>query len=74
MPYPKKDIPKLCGFFVDHHCKFHTLSNSLQLTYKISEERKIAIAGVVGLDNLSSDLRIIILCLITKLIFKYKAP
>ena len=72
IPSPKKEIPKLCVFFVDHYCKFHTLSNSIKLTYKISEERKIAIASVVGY-NLSSNLRIIILCLITKLIFKYKS-
>ena len=31
-------------------------------------ERRIAIASVVGLDNLSSNLRIIILLLITNLI------
>ena len=43
-----------------------------QLTYKISKERRIA--SVVGLDNLSSNLRIIILLLITKPIFKYKSP
>ena len=43
-----------------------------QLTYKISEERRIAIASSVGLDNLSSYLQIIILCL--KPIFKYKSP
>ena len=45
-----------------------------RFTYKISKERRIAIASVVGLDNLSSNLRIIILRLITKLIFKYKSP
>ena len=45
-----------------------------QLTYKISKERRIAIASVVGLDNLSSYLQIIILHLITKLIFKHKSP
>ena len=45
-----------------------------QLTYKISKERTIAIASVVGFDNLSSNLRIIILGLIAKLIFKYKSP
>ena len=42
--------------------------------YKISKERGIATASAVGLDNLSSNLRIIILLLITKLIFKYKSP
>ena len=36
-----------------------------QLTYKISKETRIAIASVVGLDNLSSNLQIIILRLIT---------
>ena len=35
------------------------------LLYKTSKERRIAIASVVGLDNLSSNLRIIILRLIT---------
>ena len=43
-----------------------------QLTYKISEERRRAIASSVGLDNLSSYLQIIILSL--KPIFKYKSP
>ena len=42
--------------------------------YKISKERIIVIASVVGLDNLISNLQIIILFLITKLIFKYKSP
>ena len=36
--------------------------------YKISKERGIATASAVGLDNLSSNLRIIILLLITNLI------
>ena len=55
--------------------KFQTFEESLkQLTYKISKERRVAIASVVGLGNLSSNLRIIILLLITKLIFKYKSP
>ena len=45
-----------------------------KLTYKISEERRIALASVVGLDNLSSNLQITILRLIAKLIFKYKSP
>ena len=44
-----------------------------QFTYKISKER-IAIASAVGLDNLSSNLRIFILGLITKFVFKYKCP
>ena len=35
--------------------------------YKISKERRIAITSVVKLDNLSSNLRIIILRLITYL-------
>ena len=34
-------------------------------TYKVSKERRIAIASVVGLDNLSSNLRIVILRFIT---------
>ena len=42
--------------------------------YKISKERRIAIASVIGLYNLILNLRIIILLLITKLIFKYKSP
>ena len=45
-----------------------------QPTYKISMERRIAIASVVGLDNLTSNLWIIILRLMTKLIFEYKSP
>ena len=40
---------------------------------KISKERRIFIASVVELDNLSLDLQII-LPLITKLIFKCKSP
>ena len=44
-----------------------------QLTYNISEERRIAIASAVGLDNMNSNLRIILLRLITKLIFKYNS-
>ena len=64
--------------------KFHTFEGSQyfspdlrekkQLSYEISKERIIAIASVVGLDNLSSNIQIIILCLITKFIFKYKSP
>ena len=139
IPRPKKGNRKLCGFFVDQPCKFHTFSNSLQefhmlqlqfhvfkpivwffhwnsliqkdawartssewelyvaatlltnfkhfkgvstfllilkkkqLTYKISKKR-IVIASVVGLDHLSSNLRIIILRLVIKPIFKYKSP
>ena len=42
--------------------------------YKISKERRIAVASVVGLDNQSLNSRIIKLLLITKLIFKYKFP
>ena len=38
--------------------------------YKISKDRRMAIASAVWLDNLSSNLRIIILLLISKLIFK----
>ena len=30
IPRSKKRTPELCGFFVDHHCKFHPFSNSLQ--------------------------------------------
>ena len=40
---------------------FFLILDKKQLTYKISEERRIAIASVVRLDNLSSNLRIIIL-------------
>ena len=49
------------------------LDKKKQLTYKISKERRIAIASVVWLDNLSLNLRIMILSLITKLTFKYKS-
>ena len=42
--------------------------------HEVSKERRIAIASVVGLDNLSSNIWIIILLLITKVIFKYKSP
>ena len=42
--------------------------------HKISKERIIAVTSVVKLDNLSSNLRIIILRLITYLIFKYMSP
>ena len=44
---------------------FLLILDKKQLTYKISKERRIAIASVVGLDNLGSDLRIIILRSIT---------
>ena len=44
---------------------FLLILDKKQLTYKVSKGRRIAKAGVVGLDNLSSNLRIIILCLIT---------
>ena len=30
IPRPKMGTPILCGFFVDHPCKFHTFSNALQ--------------------------------------------
>ena len=53
---------------------FLLILDKKQLIYKISKERRIAIASVVGLDKLSSDLQIIILPLITKLIFKYRFP
>ena len=53
---------------------FLLILNKKQLTYKISKEKRIAIASVIGLDNLSSSLRIIILRLITKLVLKYKSP
>ena len=49
------------------------LEKENQLTYNISKERRIALASVVGLDNLNSDLRIILLRSITKLIFKYNS-
>ena len=52
--------------------KFQTFEESQYIllilkkkTAKISKERRIAIASVVGLDNLSSNLRIIMLCVIT---------
>ena len=44
---------------------FLLILDKKQLTYKISKERKIAMASVVVLDNLSSNLRIIILRSIT---------
>ena len=44
---------------------FFLILDKKQRTYKISEERRIAIASVVRLDNLSSNLRIIILHSIT---------
>ena len=46
---------------------FLLILDKKQLTYKISNERRMAIASVVGLDNQSLSLRIIISCLITKL-------
>ena len=51
---------------------FLLILDKKRLTDNISKERRIAISSVVGLDNLSSNLRIIILGLITKFIFKYK--
>ena len=42
-----------------------------QFTYKILKENRVAIASVVGLDNLRSNLQIILLCLITQFILKY---
>ena len=53
---------------------FLLILDKKQFTYIISEERRIAIACVVGLHNLSSNLWIIILRSITYLIFKYKSP
>ena len=53
---------------------FLLVSEKKELTYKISKERRVAIASVVGLYNLGSDIWIIILRLITKFIFKYKFP
>ena len=53
---------------------FLLILDKKKLTYKISKEIRIAIVSVVGLDNLSSNLWIVILRLITKLIFKYKSP
>ena len=50
------------------------VSEKKELTYKISKERRVAIASVVGLYNLGLDIWIIILRLITKFIFKYKFP
>ena len=52
---------------------FLLILHKKQLTYKISKERRISIVSVVGLDNLSSNLWIVILLLITKLIFKYRS-
>ena len=52
---------------------FLLILDKKQFTYKISKEKRIIIASAVGLDHLSSNLRIIILRLITKLIFKYKS-
>ena len=49
---------------------FLLILDKKQLTDKIPNERRMAIASVVGLDNQSLNLRIIMLCLITKLIFK----
>ena len=39
-----------------------------QLNYKISKESRVAISSVMGLDNLGSDSRIIILRFITDLL------
>ena len=44
---------------------FLLILDKKQLSDKISKEKRIAIASVVGLDNLSSNLRIIILRSIT---------
>ena len=44
-----------------------------QLTSKISNEERIAIANIVELNNMSSNLKIVILLLITKLILRYKS-
>ena len=51
---------------------FLAILNRKQFTYKILKERRIAIASVVGLDNLGSNLQIIILHSINWLIFKYR--
>ena len=51
---------------------FLLILDKKQLTYKISKERRVAIASVVRFDNMSSNLRK--LRLITKLIFKNKSP
>ena len=40
---------------------FLLILDKKQRTYKISKERRIAIASVVGLDNLSSNVQIVIL-------------
>ena len=53
---------------------FLLILDNKKLTYKISEERRIAIASLVELGNVSSNLCIIMLCSITYLIFKYKSP
>ena len=44
---------------------FVLLLDKKQLIYKISKERRMVIASIVGLDNLSSNLWIIILRSIT---------
>ena len=44
---------------------FLLILDKKQLSDKISKEKRIAIASVVGLDNLSSNLQIIILRSIT---------
>ena len=57
-PYQISNIEESQDFSCDFRYK-------KQLTYKISKERRIAIASVVGLDNLSLNLWIIILRFIT---------
>ena len=45
---------------------FLLILDKKQFTYKISKERRIAIANVVGFDNLSTNLRMILLHLSPK--------
>ena len=67
-----KGLKKLQNF-EGSHCLSPDLREKKQPTYKNSKERSIAIASVLGLDNLSSYLWIMILGFITKLIFKYES-
>ena len=47
---------------------FFLILEERQLNYKISKESRVAISSVMGLDNLGSDSRIIILRFITDLL------
>ena len=52
---------------------FLLILDKKQLTYKISKERRTTTASAVGVDNLISNLWIILLRLIATLISKYKS-